>query len=127
MNKKQRILEIIETLALPISPEEAKATVENLSEHEIDLLMPLYEELIVLHNVIDDEAAKADPTRYEKLQRDYREKLADIAFAAEEDKIEADYQYQKELSESEEELKVKRDEAVKELEEEIGKISNLPN
>lgn len=108
MNKKQRILEIIDTLSLPMSPEEVKVHLNSLDEREIDLLLPLYEEMMVFKNVVEIESQLSNPMLNSKMNDYEYKKTTSITKDFKKTEIEDDFEYQVNMISSEEKIDKKR-------------------
>lgn len=77
MDKRHRLLELIEILKLPMTNKEAEDNVKSLSNEEIDLLVDTYEDIISYQDAVSDTVATMDPSSYEHITTEYNKKVGD--------------------------------------------------
>jgi hypothetical protein len=75
---KDRLLFLINELALPMTQEEAGLNIDKLTLDQLELLVAMYEELKNYRNAIDRAAHDANPQEYERLEVEYRTDLEKI-------------------------------------------------
>jgi len=116
MNKRERLLQLVEILKLPYLPEEVEGWVKNLDDEDVALLVSIYEDILNYKNNLDALAKKNNPEEYEKLKREYEEKLKNI-----------DNEYTKQIEEIEtdtdKKLDALYDENQKGLDDKLSKLS----
>ncbi|MBU0569984.1 hypothetical protein KKB40_04355 [Patescibacteria group bacterium] len=124
-NKQQRLLELIEEMKVPLTPEEARAHVEKLSDEEVEKLISIYEDIQVREDEIDEAAKQADPEEYAKLEKEYKEKVEKLDKKYKEDVRKIDEESDDELDKLEAEAKKKTEEVLKKMDSELDEMEGL--
>lgn len=75
MDNRKKLLELIEKRNIPMSPEEAKEHIDNLSDEEIELLLSTYGDLENAEDAIDEVLAENMPEEFQKAKSEYEQKL----------------------------------------------------
>ncbi len=126
-NPRDRLLQLIIDLRMPMSPEEAKDHIAHLNDEEVGLLLPRYEAIKDYEDAVDAAAQEANPEEYakienklnhdllrtrqsvslrkEQLQKEADDEMDKIQLKAEADIKDVLYQQQHELAEIEDEYK----------------------
>jgi hypothetical protein len=126
MNDKQkRLLELIEKMKVPMTPEEAVRHVEKLSDEEVEKLISIYEDVQVREDEIDKAAKKADPKKYERIEREHEIEIEKLEKKYKKDMRKIDEESDNELDRLETEAKKKTDEALKKMDSELGEMEGL--
>lgn len=77
-DKKEKLLKLIEELKLALSPAQAKALVEDLSEEDLDAILGEYEAVKKYQDENDELLGQLDPEKYDTLWRKYKLKLLQL-------------------------------------------------
>jgi len=111
--KRQKLLNLLEKLKFPMLPKEAEETISKMSDDDVDYLIEAYSDVDNYENVLDDYVRSVDPEGYDKLSKEYRQKLAKI-------KEDNDYKMEKIQEEEDVELDALESKAEREMEEKVS-------
>lgn len=74
MDKRKKLLELIEKQNVSLPPGEAKEQVENLTNEEVELLVSVYGDLGEAEGAIEEVLSETEPDKYKKLKDEYLQK-----------------------------------------------------
>ena len=74
-DKRKRLLELVEILGLPLTSEEAKDNISNLSDEDIESLVSTYEDILNYQDVVEESVKFADSKALEQAFDEYDKKL----------------------------------------------------
>jgi hypothetical protein len=118
MGNRKKLLELIEKNNIPLTPNEAREHVDNLSDEEVELLISTYEGLEGAEGFIEEVVKEAEPEEYKKVKDEYEAKL----------KLDKE-EYEKELQKIEGEADVEKDKIedkiIKESKSAIDEMNNV--
>lgn len=127
MDNKKKLLSSIKGLNLPLTEEEAKRNVDNLSEREIELLL-IKSEVVRKHlSEINKEAKRANPKAHRDLKKKLDKELVEIEenYLSDMEKIQK--VHDERMDKVEEEAKRKLEKIVGEHKSDVESISMLHN
>ena len=119
MDKRKKLLELIEKNNIPLPPDEAEEHVSKLSDDEVELLLSTYEGLGNAEDVVEEVISELEPKEYKKVKREYEDKLKLDKEDYEKELEKSDGNFDSELDKIEDEAVAGAENAVKEMNEEI--------
>lgn len=75
---RKKLLDLIETLKLPLTPEEASQNLEKLTDKEVQALISVYEEIQDAQLATEELAQRVDPQKAEEINKQYQQKIAKL-------------------------------------------------
>lgn len=73
--KRKKLVELIETLSLPVTRQEAMATVKDLTDEEVEKLLSIYTHVDEYENDLEDFVRETNPQAYNELIEKHQENL----------------------------------------------------
>lgn len=127
MDKRKKLLELIEKQNIPLPPVEAKEHLEKLSDEEVELLISTYTDLKGAEDAIEEVLKDTEPKEYRSLKDEYGQKIKVDEKGSKKDLEEINTKAEDEIEEIEDEIVKDARKLAEEINEEVNEIEKQGN